>query len=532
MVSCQKDFSNKAVRFSAQTRPEASFTKTAYSGITGSKERIDWMSGDVIRMYSDKARTSGSQDYADYTVDESSITAASQYSQTKLSGSGLMWGDGLGSYHFWGIYPAHVLDSGTGTVSGLSISATQDVSDGRKTETADATIFAPDMSSAWMLADTPGVTEGASNFTMDFYPAFTAFQFSLASQFATTITVKSFTLTSADTDIAGTFGATLAAAGATTYDCPATGSHSISVSFGTGVDITNTKALQFTVLALPRNIPNLSITFVVDVNGSEITRTLALKTVSPDAFITFDKCKKHKINGLVLPSGALQMSVGVAEWIVGAADYNFISSVSTSLKCISGETYRRYDSDSDYGTWVGSNIVVSYGYKNDSNEIVITDNPEEYQDLQHTLLRPAYSPILELATTSDPGNVLQLQLDNPHFKFIQYGNSGGLPTGGIDMGVRDHSKTDHLDVVSGTGVKTFFSVVPVEQFPVDAADADRTCRISLLSVSPGTLHEIPFNMTDDVTPVQALPGENMMELKFKYFGPAVYSTTGNGIVIP
>jgi hypothetical protein len=216
----------------------------------------------------------------------------------------------------------------------------------------------------------------------------------------------------------------------------------------------------------------------------------------------------------------------VDEWVVGAADYNYTSPVATTMRCLSGEKYRRYDSDANYSTWTGSNIVVSYGYRNDSNETIITDDPEEYQVQEHTLLRPAYSPILELATTTDPSTVLELQLDNPHFKFIQYGTDS---YGNIDLNIRDHSKADHLDIISGSGIKTYFSVVPVEQFTIDATDAEKTCRVFLLSVSPGTLHEIPFNMTDGVTPVQALPGDDMNELQFLYFGPAAYGSTGNEV---
>ena len=531
MVSCQKwTIFSKEIRFNAISA-ETLQTRTAYSGEVASNwERINWVNGDQIRMYSDKAKTKENQSWADYTVDNTSITADGRYSQTKLSGSGLLWGEGLGTYHFWGIYPSHAISvsAGTGTVSGLAIAAAQDVIEANKTvitSPSEITVYAPDMSSAWMLADNPSVSEGATSLNMDFYPAFTAFQFSLASQFASTITVKSFTLSSSDTDIAGTFDATFAADGASTYD-NFSGSRDITVSFGSGVDITDTKALRFTVLALPRSISNLSISFNIEVNGTAITRTLPLKTTSPDAFITFDACKKHNISGLLLPSGALKMSVGVAEWTVGAADYNYVSPVATTMRCLTGEKYRRYDSDADYTSWSGSNIVVSYGYKNDSNETINTDDPQEYQEQEHTLLRPAYSPILELATTTDPSTVLELQLDNPHFKFIQYGTDS---YGNIDLSIRDHSKEDHLDIISGSGVKTFFSVVPVEQFAIDASDAEKTCRVFLLSVSPGTLHEIPFNMTDDPAPVQALPGEDMNDLMFIYFGPAAYGTTGNEV---
>ena len=530
--SCEKLGLSREIRFRAATVVSggAIDTRTVYSGdVYSGNERIDWAAGDVIRVASDKAQTEGGEYYSDYII-SGNPSAEGIISKADLGASGehgLEWGSG--THHFWGIYPSHTLtvSGGSASVTGLSISATQNIIDdaSHKTSSSTLTAFAPDMSSAWMLADAPGIAESTSALDLDFYPAFTAFQFNIASQFDATITVTAFTLSSSDRDIAGTFDATLATAGASTYD-NFSGSHDITVGFGTGVEITQSKALEFTVLALPREISNLSITFDFVVNGAAVSRSLALKTVSPDAFITFPACKKHKFTGMVLPSGALKMTVGVAEWTVGAADYNYISPVATSMRCLSGDKYRRYDSDADYTSWAGSNIVVSYGYRNDSNETIITDNPQEYQEQEHTLLRPAYSPILELATTTDPSTVLELQLDNPHFKFIQYGTDS---YGNIDLSVRDHSKEDHLDIISGSGVKTFFSVVPVEQFAIDASDAEKTCRVFLLSVSPGTLHEIPFNMTDDPAPVQALPGEDMNDLMFIYFGPAAYGTTGNEV---
>lgn len=527
LTSCEKGpGGSRVIRFRAFSA-ETAHTRTSYSGeVVDGWERINWAENDQIRLCSDKAATEGGQLWADYSIEAASISADGRISSSRLSGAGLLWGSGQGNYHFSGVYPPHAITAGS--VSGLTISDAQPVIAANKTETATLVSFAPDMANAWMLADITDVPEGNSDLSIEFYPAFTAFEFTVASQFDATIKVKSFTLSSADTDIAGSFGATLAAGGNSRYR-DFSGSRSINVDFGTdGVDITQTKSLRFTVLALPRDIPNLSITFVVEVNGAVVTKTLALKTVNPDAFITFEACRKFRIYGLVLPSGGLQLSFSVADWEKDTADYDYMSDVITSVKCLAGETYRRYDSDSDQTDWDGSHIAVSFGYMNTSDEIIVTDDPAGYQAGQNTLLRPAYSPILELCTTSDPGNVLKLQLDNPRFKFVQYGNNGGS----IDLSVRDHTRTDHLDIVPGTGVRTYFSVVPVNQFPIDAAASEKVCRVSLLSVSPGTLHEIPFNLTDDASPVQSLPGENGNELKFMYFGPAEYGTTGASVSNP
>ena len=96
--------------------------------------------------------------------------------------------------------------------------------------------------------------------------------------------------------------------------------------------------------------------------------------------------------------------------------------------------------------------------------------------------------------------------------------------------MRDYSKGDHLDIVAGAGVLTYFSVVPKEQFPVDAAAVEKICRVSLLSIAPGLLHEEPFNL--GTNSLQVLPGENTNELKFMYFSPASYGTTGSLVTNP
>ena len=59
LVGCQKDGTrsgnDKMIRFTAGLNPPA--TRTAYSGeVTGGFERIDWVNGDLIRIWSDKAK--------------------------------------------------------------------------------------------------------------------------------------------------------------------------------------------------------------------------------------------------------------------------------------------------------------------------------------------------------------------------------------------------------------------------------------------------------------------------------------------
>lgn len=520
--SCQKyGTSHRYVRFTAVAGREAA-TRTAYSGeLTGSRERIDWVQGDVIRVASDKA-TNGADHFFDYTV-SSSITENGQLSETEIvsaSGTGgLAWGEGQGDHHFWGVYPSHdiAISGGTASVSGLSIPAAQDVLPARKTETAALTSFAPDLSSAWMLADAADIPESTSDFDLDFYPAFTAFEFTLKSQDDVTFTVTGFTLSSTTTDLAGSFDASIAADGGSTYSHFTSGSSSISVDFGAGVDITQTHSLTFTVLALPRVLSNLSITFQVERAGVPNYRTLALRyadSYNSGAYIDFAPCQKHRITGLALPGGELMLSaVTVKAWdqvTDTVVDYSneYTSPMASKIKAL--EKYRRFDADNNYSSWDDSYIVVSYGYMNHDDEVVITTAPGAD-------LRSAFSPVIELATEAEAHVVLRLVLDNPNFKFIQYADNAAS--------VADHSVADAIDIASGTDVKTYFSVVPVKQFRIDAPESEKKCTVNLLSIETGTFHEMSFN--NNGTPdYYRLPGTSSKNLTFYYVGPAVFDTTG------
>ena len=518
--ACEKWGRSGAIRFSAATNVSGKAdTRTVYSGsVTGGVERIDWAPGDIIRIASDKARTEGGLSYMDYVIAGTPEVSGIQSiaSLDASDESGLHWGEEQGNYQFWAVYPAHEIILPAATLSGLSIPAAQDVLSANKTETGTLTSFAPDMTSAWMLAAKAGVAENTSAFTLDFYPAFTAFEFTLKSQEDLSLSVKSFTLSSSSTDLAGTFDVTaLADGGASTFDHFASGSRSISVSFGTGgVEVTQSKSLTFTVLALPQVLSDLSITFNIEKGGVASYRTLALKYAGGD-FIDFAACKKHRITGLALPGGALVLSaLTVSAWdqvTSSAVDYSYEYTSPAAAKIKALEQYRRYDSDNDYTSWEGSSIVVSYGYMNHDGEVVVTDHPDSD-------LRSAFSPVIELLTVSESNTVLRLVLDNPNFKFIQYADGGAAAS--------DHSLEDAIEVLSGPNVQTFFSVVPVKQFRIDAPESEKRCSVSLLSVESGTFHVMSFNNTG-APDYYRLPGQSGEVLAFYYVGPAMYETSGN-----
>ena len=406
--SCEKFGRSREIRFRAATVIPGgqAGTKTVYSGdVANGRERIDWLPSDVIRVASDVARTEGDLYYAEYTIsgtpsDEGEVSKA----DLDVSGEGLLWGDG--THHFWGIYPSRAIavSGSTASVSGLSISDTQDVIDDadHKTTSSTLTAFAPDMGSAWMLADKAGVTESTSAFELGFYPAFTAFEFTLKNQLAAPLTVKSFTLSSSSTDIAGTFDVTaFADGGLSTFDNFSSGSKSIAVGFGsTGVEITDEKFLTFTVLALPRDLSNLSVTINIDKGGQTLSRTLALKYSSshathPNESITFDACKKHRITALAVDGEefwSLSLSGDVNYWngeersieqsVSISGKVNILHSIETtdSWKAAHGnssnhyyDTYWLEQGTTGYGVDDGINYSKNYQIRTLNRDLPVSD---------------------------------------------------------------------------------------------------------------------------------------------------------------
>lgn len=569
LSSCEKSGGSvsRQIRFSAVSRAEAAAgTRTAYSGAiipvteggTSKKyERIDWLDGDNILICSDVAKTPSNQSSSEYSI--SDVSESSDYLKSvakvePVDEQGLQWGDGAGPYRFMGVYPSSPATISTaGVVTGMSIPGAQNVDPNKTKETQENgnvtnVTFTPDMSYAWMLADAPGVSEGG-NVDMQFYPAFTAFEFTIQCQEAEMISIQSFQLSSASKDIWGPFSANLAANGGSSFTPPTSGENkSITVNFsGNCAVVTNTKSVTFTIFALPDVIDHVLDDLSITVTAAKesmaanniYTRTLALK--QGDDFIEFEPGKKHRIFGLAMPNGDYRfiLESSVADWEAGT-EFGYETPSPARILCYD-PTYRRFDSadftadpvverttsyDDDPLTWTGSSIEVSYGYKNQNGEIVILDDDALKTDRsgQFAAYRAAFSPVIGLCCKSYNGAVLRLVLDNPAFKFIQYDDQNG--NGAV------HGISDAIDI---TGNWTYFSVVPVEQFSKDVTSAQRVCKVSLLSVAAGTFHEMAFNISgnggylndQDVINYYRMPGESDKELKFFYVGPAEFATVGD-----
>ena len=167
----------KQVKFSASARNQ-SLTRTVYAGNyaeTGSShEDIYWSEGDLIRIYSsntDIVATPSGGASADY-----SLTVSSDRTRAKLNNTasnGLVWQTDDGSQVvFYGVYPPATMSEEAESYGkfALQIPKRQDY----KTPTETVMSYASMMSKK-------SLTDPGENVSLDFYPAFSAFQINLRS---------------------------------------------------------------------------------------------------------------------------------------------------------------------------------------------------------------------------------------------------------------------------------------------------------------------------------------------------------------
>ena len=276
-------------------------TKTAYSGdgdYTGgdlSRERIDWVSGDVIRIWSDKATVAnGSEGWADYEI--TPVSSNGSISEARISptlGNGLVWGEGM--HEFYSIYPSPGSGALSSTISGNTITA---LIPERQTYTVDGNKLIPDMDYAYMIAALK--TRPASSVSLSFKPVFTAFEFTIYSVNDNSLTLTSFELLSSSSPLCGQFSAEIEAladgnSSSVSYSLGETGKH-IEIPFQDGITVTKEQSVTFTVFTLPTDIEDLTIRFTKQ-RGE--TSALALKL--GDSPIRFEGGKKHLITNLGVP---------------------------------------------------------------------------------------------------------------------------------------------------------------------------------------------------------------------------------------
>ena len=284
-------------------------TRTAYSGIlAGGKERIDWVDGDLVRIYSDKASDTEGSSYADYIVSDARPGAGAAemrgYASLKPAAKGrLRWGSGM--HRFYGIYPAPgkkaaVSFDGENAFS-LSMPATQSY-------VLDGSLLKPDMAYAYMAATTE--SEPTGTVSLSFQPLFSAFQFTVESRDNTWIMLYSFTLRSASKALAGTFKVEMdaghpgAGVSFTAFPEATDENKTVSILFneGRGVRVSKGAPLTFTVFTLPQEYDDLSASFVTN-NGEKILRVQDAEGKP----VTFRPARKYYMDQLGIP-GSWQYS--------------------------------------------------------------------------------------------------------------------------------------------------------------------------------------------------------------------------------
>lgn len=333
LAGCQKEGGIKrgeAVRFGAASANPA--TRTAYSGaVTNNFERIDWVQEEKVLIWSDKAIDAYSTDKKYETYQVKTVQDAGAESHATLEnipgGNGLQWIDGVDEFKFWGSSPVMSGTPEDGKAT-FTIPAAQQLATGASATTANnVTTIPADMNNAWLL----GAVEGAKPnkaVTMYFYPAFTAFEFTLSGdkEFDGEITIRSVELVS-EAGTAGTVAATLATGtrtntvsgvahtiGASTYTFSNTGSVTFTLPANTVVS--KTKSLVFTAFALPQNIEGLKVKFNVTVEDENVTFTGTMKKNGTP--IVFGACEKHRIQGVAVPGNLwkiyYQPDITVDKW--------------------------------------------------------------------------------------------------------------------------------------------------------------------------------------------------------------------------
>lgn len=329
LTGCQERVNNDEpaasgdfVRFSATTAPS---TRTAYSGeIKNGKERIDWMAGDQILIWSDNAAVKagatpyfqGNDKLAIYSI--GTVTASDEKSVATIEdnqGAGLIIPDKTTKCQFWGVYPGNVVtaaEDGT-PVTTFTIEANQTLK--ANANTADSKDYVPEMKQAVMLAYVKDAT-AAKTVEIPFNPAFTAFEFIITSAVETPLTIKSVELKSSSSALSGSFTAACGSDGVWSYTVANTAEKSVKATLPSSLTISKTDSLCLNIFALPQLIDSLTVTF--DTNEGTKSLKLVDKTQTGKPFIKFDPCKKHRFNGLILPTGwyfsYITLDLQVLEW--------------------------------------------------------------------------------------------------------------------------------------------------------------------------------------------------------------------------
>lgn len=363
---CQKEPRSRSVRFSASTIA----TKSSYSGVISGnppKERIDWVDGDVITVYSDAAETPAGDNSANYVL--SDVTSSGVKSTATMSNegdNGLHWDEGSDSkYSFWGVYPSQTLGT-DGSFTG-NIPSSQSLSAHNYGTGTDAyTILEPSMNYAYMTAAVSNVS-GGSSVNLPFTPAFTAFYFDIASD--VDVTINSVTISSANA-ISGNFVASIGTDKAWSYALPSgtVPDAAKTITATLNANINSETSVQFTLFALPVALNALTLTF----DTSAGVRTLKLKDPDTGENLTYAPFNKYRFKGIVMPDNFWISEIDldgstVREWFDDEYEINSEnlpqSSQFTIVGAINGYDDLHWDKNKFRQTWYYNNKPIEVSFK-------------------------------------------------------------------------------------------------------------------------------------------------------------------------
>lgn len=295
-VSCQKEKElhpvGSKIVFSASTEFKNGLeTRTIYTGdytqTSPDFERIQWVADDPIKIL--YKHDSGSPD-ANYTVIGTSISGSNHAKKStasiNASGTALEWVGGS-THKFYGLYPSTAGTLTAGSVTGLSIPATQTV-----TWNATQSKYLPTMTNAYMVAYKDMSSDPTGTVALPFTPVVNAVEFRLKLPDTNpSYTVSQVQLSHGTTAIAGSFNVSITgfANDAVTWSASSNSTtKKILVNFSDGSATahpavptsTSGNVLDFTILTLPVSIyePILEIKYS---DGHVLKLTLSGLTLQP-----------------------------------------------------------------------------------------------------------------------------------------------------------------------------------------------------------------------------------------------------------
>lgn len=270
----------------------STFSKAAFSGSidTQMREAIDWTSGDQIEVFCAEARGNTT---ATFDVSPSGLLSP--------AGEPMRWGNAH-THSFYALYPASSSALADSSFS-ASIPADQTFD-----EAVPAGGYYGDMSQCFMAAAVRASLYDNTPVMLPLNPVVTIFEVTVYNNYSdnTPMNLRRISLSSATHALTGTFNAALSTSGAHVFTflngqnyspAPVRTAENSVISFDwNGAPIEKGGSVTVALFALPLNISRLTLRIETD----EGVSSLDLKD-GDDAWLTFDRCRKHNLTNLKVP---------------------------------------------------------------------------------------------------------------------------------------------------------------------------------------------------------------------------------------